>query len=163
MLGQKFLYMIRCHYEGGGQVRPLTRACVTKRPLVRRKKVPQWLQKIKVDFQNYFYTPGSGEHGPRFLTGGPGAAPGGVASKNGLVYMRVKGGFGLHRRESLSVCCYKTAVGVEKWLSRKVARLPRRVAESTPRPKGRWPGDARRHALPVCGSDNPRRLQLFTL
>jgi len=37
-----------------------------------------------------FYTPGSGEHGPRFLTGGPGAAPGGVASKNGWVYMRVQ-------------------------------------------------------------------------
>ena len=35
-----------------------------------------------------YYTPGSGEHGPRFLTGGPGAAPGGVASKNGWVYMR---------------------------------------------------------------------------
>ena len=37
-----------------------------------------------------FYTPGSDEHGPRFLTGGPGAAPGGVASKNGWVYMRVQ-------------------------------------------------------------------------
>ena len=42
-----------------------------------------------------YYTPGSGEHGPRFLTGGPGAAPGGVASKNGWVYMRVQGGFNL--------------------------------------------------------------------
>ena len=31
-----------------------------------------------------FYTPGSDGHGPRFLTGGPGAALGGVASKNGL-------------------------------------------------------------------------------
>ena len=40
-----------------------------------------------------FYTPGSDEHGPRFLTGGPGAAPGVVASKNGWVYMRVQGGF----------------------------------------------------------------------
>ena len=40
-----------------------------------------------------FYTPESDEHGPRFLTGGPGAAPGGVASKNGWVYMRVQGGF----------------------------------------------------------------------
>ena len=27
------------------------------------------------------------------LTGGPGAAPGGVASKNGWLYMRVQGGF----------------------------------------------------------------------
>ena len=54
-----------------------------------------------------FYTPGSGEHGPRFLTGGPGAAPGGVASKNGWVYMRVQGGFDLHSRECLLsvVCC----------------------------------------------------------
>ena len=49
------------------------------------------------------YTPGSDKHGPRFLTGGPGAAPGGVASKNGWVYMRVQGGFDLHRRESLCV------------------------------------------------------------
>ena len=46
--------------------------------------------------EKVFYTPGSGEHGPRFLTGGPGAAPGGVASKNGWVYMRVQGGFNLH-------------------------------------------------------------------
>ena len=53
---------------------------------------------------NGYYTPGSGEHGPRFLTGGPGAAPGGVASKNGWVYMRVQGGFNLHSRESLCVC-----------------------------------------------------------
>ena len=51
----------------------------------------------------FYYTPGSDEHGPRFLTGGPGAAPGGVASKNGWVYMRVQGGFNLHRLESLSV------------------------------------------------------------
>ena len=45
------------------------------------------------DFPLPFYTPGSDEHGLRFLTGGPGAAPGGVASKNGWVYMRVQGGF----------------------------------------------------------------------
>ena len=51
-----------------------------------------------------YYTPGSGEHGPRFLTGGPGAAPGGVASKNGWVYMRVQGGFDFYSRKSLSVC-----------------------------------------------------------
>ena len=71
---------------------------------------------MRVRKKSFFYTPGSGEHGPRFLTGGPGAAPGGVASKNGWVYMRVQGGFDLHRRESLSVCCYKTAVGVENGL-----------------------------------------------
>ena len=53
----------------------------------------------------YYYTPGSDGHGPRFLTGGPGAAPGGVASKNGWVYMRVQGGFNLHSPESLSVVC----------------------------------------------------------
>ena len=29
MLGQKFLYMIRCHYDGGWQVRPLTVAALT--------------------------------------------------------------------------------------------------------------------------------------
>ncbi len=70
--------------------------------------------------------------------------------------MRVQGGLNLHSRECPSVC-RKTAVGVEKWLARKVARLPRRVAESTPRPKGRWVCEARRHALPACGSDIPRR------
>ena len=62
----------------------------------------------------------------------------------------------------LCVCCYKTAVGVEKWLARKVARLPRRVAESTPRPKGRWVCEARRHALPACGSDIPRHFNVST-
>ena len=35
------------------------------------------------------YTPGSDEHGPR-LTGGPGAAPGSVTSKNGQGHMRVR-------------------------------------------------------------------------
>jgi hypothetical protein len=57
-----------------------------------------------------YYTPGSGEHGPRFLTGGPGAAPGGVASKNGWVYMRVHGGFNLHR----PICPY-VRLSVTKW------------------------------------------------
>ena len=50
------------------------------------------------------YTPGSDEHGPRFLTGGPGAAPGGVASKNGWVYMRVRGESISYSLESLSFC-----------------------------------------------------------
>ena len=62
----------------------------------------------------FFITPPEvANTGTRFLTGGPGAAPGGVASKNGWVYMRVQGGFNLHRRESLSVC-RKTAVGPSK-------------------------------------------------
>ena len=70
-----------------------------------------------------FYTPGSGEHGPRFLTGGPGAAPGGVASKNGWMYMRVQGGFDLHSRvcPSVGMCvCRKTAVCVENWLRERL-------------------------------------------
>ena len=50
-------------------------------------------------------TPGSGEHGPRFLTGGPGAAPGGVASKNGWVYMRVQGGFNFLYQFCVSAVC----------------------------------------------------------
>ena len=67
------------------------------------------------------HTPGSGEHGPRFLTGGPGAAPGGVASKNGWVYMRVQRGVISYSPVCPysgipSVCCYKTAVGVENGL-----------------------------------------------
>ena len=50
----------------------------------------------------------------RFLTGGPGAAPGGVASKNGWVYMRVQGGFDLHRLSCLRVVCHKMTVGPSK-------------------------------------------------
>jgi hypothetical protein len=64
----------------------------------------------------------------------------------------------------LSVCVRQSGgFFFKKSVAQKVARLPRRVAESTPRPKGRWVSYARRHARPVCGSDNPRRLQLFTL
>ena len=52
--------------------------------------------------------------GTRFLTGGPGAAPGGVASKNGCVNMRVRGesisyslaSLSVCRSVGLSVCCY---------------------------------------------------------
>jgi hypothetical protein len=51
-----------------------------------------------------YYTPGSDEHGPRFLTGGPGAAPGDVASKNGWVYMRVQGGFHFLWLVCVSIC-----------------------------------------------------------
>ena len=40
--------------------------------------------------------------------------------------------------------------------------MPRRGAESTPRPKGRWVCEARRHALPACGSDIPRHLNVST-
>ena len=39
--------------------------------------------------------------------------------------------------------------------------MPRQIAESTPRPK-RWVCYARRRALPVYGSDNPRRATLHT-
>ena len=85
-----------------------------------------------------------------------------MASKNGWVYMRVQGGFNLHRLICPYVCVSvtKQPLVLQKWLARKVARLPRRVAESTPRPKGRWVCEARRHALPVCGSDNPRHLNV---
>ena len=42
--------------------------------------------------------------------------------------------------------------------------MPRRVEESTPRPKGRWVCEARRHALPACGSDPaPSTFQRLTL
>ena len=54
----------------------------------------------------------------------------------------------------------KTEHGAQnsRWsVKKKCQRLPRRGAESTPRPQGRWVSYARRHALPVCGSDNPRR------
>ena len=40
------------------------------------------------------------------LTGGPGAAPGGVASKNGWVYMRVQGGFISYSQFCVSVCVH---------------------------------------------------------
>ena len=58
-----------------------------------------------------YYTPGSGEHGPRFLTGDPGAAPGGVASKNGWRHMRIQGG-------SISYgyfVCVRVCVCLTKW------------------------------------------------
>ena len=58
------------------------------------------------------------------LTGGPGAAPGGVASKNRWVYMRVRGESISYSREYLSVhvsvCCYKTAAGVENGLRERL-------------------------------------------
>ena len=71
------------------------------------------------------------------LTGGPGTAPGGMASKNGWVYMRVQRGVISYSLESLSVCyllSLNDSWSVENWVARKVARLPRRVEESTPRP-----------------------------
>ena len=47
------------------------------------------------------------------LTGGPGAAPGGVASKNGWVYMRVQRGVISYRPACLCVC-RKMTVGPSK-------------------------------------------------
>ena len=64
-----------------------------------------------------FTPPEVANTGTRFLTGGPGAAPGGVASKNGWVYMRVQRGVISYSRVCpYLVCCYKTAVGVENGL-----------------------------------------------
>ena len=69
----------------------------------------------------------------------------------------------------MSVCVWvcvslNDSWSVENWVARKVARLPRRVEESTPRPKGRWVCEARRHALPACGSDpTPSTFQRLTL
>ena len=62
------------------------------------------------------------------------------------------------------MCCLSLndSWSVENWVARKVARLPRRVEESTPRPKGRWVCEARRHALPACGSDIPRHFNVST-
>ena len=66
-----------------------------------------------------FYIPGSGEHGPRFLTGGLGAAPGGVALKNGWVYMRVQeGGFISYGR---FVCLSVRLLWHTKWQFRSAA------------------------------------------
>ena len=48
-------------------------------------------------------------------------------------------------------------------VKKKIQRSPRRVAERTPRPQVRWLSYARRRALPLCGSDNPRRKKLYTL
>ena len=62
------------------------------------------------------------------------------------------------------VCCMlsQNSRWCRKWVARKVARLPSRVEESTPRPKGRWVCEARRHALPACGSDIPRLFNVST-
>ena len=51
------------------------------------------------------YTPGSDEHGPRFLTGRPGAAPGDVASKNGWGHMRVREGGPFPKAVSVCLLC----------------------------------------------------------
>ena len=48
-----------------------------------------------------FTPPEVANTGTRFLTGGPGAAPGGVASKNEWVYMRVQRGVISYSLESL--------------------------------------------------------------
>ena len=59
----------------------------------RAPKAPRATCKAHPDsYGRRSYIPGSDGHEPRFLTGGPGAAPGGVASKYGWVYMRVQGG-----------------------------------------------------------------------
>ena len=72
------------------------------------------------------------------------------------------GGIRFHMA-SLCVCgTLNDGFFFKKRAAQKAARLPRRVAESTPRPKGRWPSYARRRALPVYGSDNPRRAKLYT-
>jgi len=50
------------------------------------------------------------------------------------------------------------AVGLSKISERKKSvRSPRRVAESTPQPQGKWLSYARRLALPVLGPGSPRR------
>ena len=54
--------------------------------------------KVLTFYIDFIYTPGSDGHGPRFLTGGPGAAPGGVASKNGWVYQGLLIPLGAHAR-----------------------------------------------------------------
>ena len=79
--------------------------------------------------------------------------------------MRVQRGVISYSRESLLsvVCCLsQNSRWCRKWVARKVARLPRRVAESTPRPKGRRVCEARRHALPACRSEIPRRFNVST-
>ena len=75
-----------CKWEGA-------RVCASQ-PAIGYDPEAHWEGCMRVrEKKTSCYTPGSDEHGPRFLTGGPGAAPGGVASKNGWVYMRVQGGF----------------------------------------------------------------------
>ena len=54
--------------------------------IINRKTRRKWPPFLLALIGSLYYTPGSGEHGPR-------AAPGGVASKNGWVYMGVQGGF----------------------------------------------------------------------
>ena len=112
--------------------------------------------------ENAFITP------PEVTNAGPGFNRGsGVGARGCGLEERV----GVHARTGgiqfpmgilcvrLSVCALKRPLVRQK----NVACLPRRAAESTPRPQGWWPSYARRHALPVCGSDNPRRIQLFIL
>ena len=98
----------------------------------------------------YIYTPGSGEPGPRFLTGGPGAAPGGVASKNGWVYMRVQGGFDLHSR--VFPCVVTKQLLVSKNGLRERLRVCRGEARNQLRGLKEG-GSARRGAGPCLSAD----------
>ena len=63
------------------------------------------------------------------LTGGPGAAPGGVASKNGWVYMRVQGGFISYGYFACVRACRKTAV----YFSKNSLRVCRGESRNEPR------------------------------
>ena len=94
--------------------------------------------------------------GTRFLTGGPGAAPGGVASKNGWVYMRVRGesiSYSLDCpyavRTSVCVCvCRRMTVGPSKIGLRERLRVCRGEARNLLR--GLKEGGSARRGAMLC-------------
>jgi hypothetical protein len=152
--------------------RPPAAAAFAKRPrwrsISRRwrsSRRPQSKYERSIREGDLFTPPEVTNTGPGFKPGVRGRRPGvWLRRTGGCVHARTEGGHFLYPFcPCVCVCvCRKTAVGVEKWVARKVARLPRRVEESTPRPKGRWVCEARRHALPACGSDIPRRITNLT-
>ena len=93
--------------------------------------------------------------GTWFLTGGPGAAPGGVASKNGWVYMRVQRGVISYSRESLSVCLC-VCVAEQPLVSKNGLRERLRVCRGEARNQLRGlkeGGSARRGAMLCLSAD----------
>ena len=104
----------------------------------------------------YLHPPEETNTGPGFNRGSGGGARGCGFKERVGAHARSEEGSISYSRFCLCVCVpWHT-----KWrlvIHKKVQRSPRRFAESTPWPQGRWLIYARRRALPVCGSDNPRR------
>ena len=125
---------------------PWRRRCLAPQVALTRPRLLRFALHFAILSLNY--TTGSGEHGPQFLTGGPGAAPGGVASKNGWGHMRVLGESISYSRRCLSVCAAKMAV----YFSKKSLRVCRGESRNELRDL-KLGGYAMRGAVPCLSAD----------